>query len=127
MDWIKDSDLLMESHFPVADVFFDAGSYAASYGFLKFLKCLSEHVGWAGNFGGCSFWEDLDEYDREQIDYFDGVLFSTGNGDEIVISYSELYYYMKLACERYLQVRPNDAEKVNGILEAFRERHSIQA
>ncbi|AWH89387.1 ribonuclease toxin immunity protein CdiI [Limnobaculum parvum] len=85
--------------------------------FLEAIELLTRR--WTLNVDGayCNF-PDMDSYDEE--DHFDGVEFAYGyppEEDDIVIVSEEICYkYVRLACEKYLQLHPKDTEKVNTLL-----------
>ena len=122
MSWrIEDEEMLRESDFPATDVInMISGSF-----FVEAMEAVSKGIGFGVDFGGCSFWEDLDEYERTYIPYFDGVLFGLHDDEETVLSFEEFYYYLKIACEKYCKNHPQDAAKVMGSLETYRKRFHL--
>ena len=65
----------------------------------------------------CNF-PDMNSYDKEE--HFQGVQFAIGYPptDEDIVNVSEetCYHYVRLACERYLKLHPEDMDKVNSLL-----------
>ncbi|QJW53511.1 hypothetical protein HL670_00367 [Serratia plymuthica] len=64
------------------------------------------------------FFPDMNSYDESE--HFEGVEFAVGyppsEADTINVSEEICYHYVRLACERYLKIYPEDAEKVNSLL-----------
>lgn len=56
---------------------------------------------------------------------FDGVEFSLDNGETVVFSYEEFYYYLKKACMNYLKIYPDEKDIIEPILEKVRKRYDI--
>ncbi len=47
--------------------------------------------------------------------HFEGMMFGVWEG-EIIVSEETGFKYINLACERYLQLHPEDAEKINELM-----------
>ncbi|GKW05510.1 ribonuclease toxin immunity protein CdiI [Pectobacterium carotovorum] len=60
----------------------------------------------------CHF-PDFEDADPEC--HFEGIMFGVWEG-EIIVPESVGFNYVKLACEKYLQLHPEDTEKVNALL-----------
>ena len=60
----------------------------------------------------CHF-PDLNNYDPEW--HFEGIMFGVCE-DEIVVPESVGFDYVRLACEKYLQLHPEDSAKVSTLL-----------
>lgn len=64
------------------------------------------------------FFPDLDSYDESE--HFEGVEFAVGyppsEAESIIVSEDICYQYVRIACERYLKLHPEDIEKVNILL-----------
>lgn len=63
------------------------------------------------------FFPDMNSCEEEN---FEGVKFVIGyppaEGDVVIVSEEVCYRYVRLVCERYLKVHPEDAGKVNELL-----------
>ncbi len=117
---IRDEDLLHVDHSPVSMVFFGAqGSF-----FLDAMESVSRGHGFGSDAGVCSFWDDMDEYDRTQTEYFNGVKFSTLYPKEqsVVISFAEMLYYIKVACKAYCEDFPSARKKLEEYIEKYVKR-----
>ena len=122
MEWrIKDEDMLRESDRPAVTVL----NTITDDFFVKAIESVSNGIGFGVNMGACSFWEDLDEYERTYIPYFDGVLFGLHDDEETVLSFEEFYYYLKIVCEEYCDEYPEERAKVMELLETYRKRFHL--
>lgn len=85
--------------------------------FIEALELLTKK--WTLNVDGayCNF-PDMDSYDESE--HFEGVEFAMGYppevDDTVIISEETCYQYVRLACERYLKLHPEDTEKVSFLL-----------
>ncbi|CAK6495772.1 Immunity protein CdiI [Pantoea sp. Nvir] len=65
----------------------------------------------------CNF-PDMNSCDESE--HFEGVEFASGypysEADVVIISEETCYQYVRLACERYVKLHPEDTEKVNSLL-----------
>ena len=73
---------------------------AANEDFVEFMQNLIDGIGSGYNYTTCYFWEELDDFDRENTPQFEGLGIESENGDVITVSFDELIYYMKMLCER---------------------------
>lgn len=84
---------------------------------LEAIELLSRK--WTFNVDGayCNF-PDMNSYDESE--HFEGVEFAIGyppeEDDTVVVSEETCYQYVRLACEKYLQLHPEDANKVSELL-----------
>ncbi|EMD5947468.1 ribonuclease toxin immunity protein CdiI [Proteus mirabilis] len=85
--------------------------------FLRAIELLSQ--GGALNTDGayCHF-PDMSSYDESE--HFDGVEFAVGypptEEDTVIVSKETCYRYVKMACERYLKIHPEDQASVSNLL-----------
>ena len=119
--FITEKDWLSPSHFPV-QVTFNEGCH---WNFIEFLQLLSSDIGWGGNEGDCTFWNDLDDYDRSHTTPYEGAEFSALDDPDVILSYAEIYYYMKIACRRYVETHPDQKENIERILQTYARRHHL--
>ena len=61
---------------------------------------------------------DMDSYDKDE--HFEGVEFAVGypptEEDTVIVSEETCFHYVRLACEKYLQLHPEDTDKINELL-----------
>ena len=84
-------------------------------------------VGWGGECGECLF-IPAETKDSPKLGGLtgSGVYFEEDVDDtSCVLSFRELYHYMKIMADRYCQQRPQDTSYFNGILEKFKRKHNI--
>ncbi|MBQ7624492.1 MAG: hypothetical protein IJS65_04375 [Clostridia bacterium] len=118
------TELLKPKHFAVGVVFYEACN--CGNGIVTFYENLAKHIGWGGNSGDCDFWEDLDEYDRTKTEKFDGVRFTFLNEESVIISFEELYYYMKTALAKYTPKNEEEKKRLDNAMKTYREKHGIK-
>ncbi|WP_019211914.1 ribonuclease toxin immunity protein CdiI [Yersinia massiliensis] len=74
---------------------------------------------WTLNVDGayCNF-PDMNSYDESE--HFEGVEFAVGyppsEADAVIVSEETCYHYIRLACERFLKLHPEDSEKIKSLL-----------
>ena len=118
--FITENDLKQESHFPMMALF----NEAANSDVVEFLNNINNEIGSGYNFTTCCFWSELDDYDKQDISEFIGLLIETEDGEQIVISYSDLLYYLELGCHSYIADHPNDTSKIAQLIEEFKVKYS---
>ena len=119
--FITEKDLLSPSHFPVQVAF----NECCRWGFNEFLRLLSTDTGWGCDEGSCTFWNDLDDYDRSHTAPYEGAEFSALDDPDVILSYAEIYYYMKIACRRYVEDHHDQKESIDRILQTYARRHHL--
>lgn len=101
-------DRIITSYF---DIIFGDGYFLKAIGYL--IEKTSFHVDGAY----CTF-PDMNSYYEEE--HFEGVEFAYGyppeEEDTIIVSEETCFKYVRLVCEKYLQLHPEDTEKVNALL-----------
>lgn len=116
---LHEEDMLKEADSPVIG-FFSVISDKSD--FVRIIEHLSNGVGYGYEFAVCLFPSDED---MESEKFGDGVEFSLDNGEAVVLSYEEYYYYLKKACMNYLIKYPEEKGVIYQILEKVRKRHNI--
>ena len=120
---IEEDELLNKNHVPVKALF-DMVSDAR---FVKVIEGISKGTGFGENYGACVFWNDLDDYDKENIEKYEGAEFGLNNGEEIIIGYLDIFYYLKIVCEKYCKKFPEDSQKINVLLKNYKEKYVINS
>ena len=73
-----------------------------------------------------------DAYEKDDEEYFgdNNILVYYGNDDwkntDNIVSYSELYDYLKVACEYYIENIPEDKEEVENLLAGIKDTYNIK-
>lgn len=117
---IEDDELLNKSHFPVKTLF----DMVSDERFIKVIEGISKGTGFGENYGVCVFWNDLDDYDKENIERYQGAEFGLNSGEEITIGYQDIFYYLKIVCEKYCKKFPNNSQKINILLKNYKEKYT---
>lgn len=108
--YLKEEDLLTKEHIPVAALI----NEAANSDIIEFVNNLVNGVGSGYNYSNCSFWNDLDEYDQSNTKKFEGLWVSNESGEEVIISYSDLQYYLEIL---YTRLADEKYSRINGLRE----------
>lgn len=93
---LKETDMIEENHFPAIALINEAFNTNP----VEFVSNLAKCVGSGYNYASCSFWEELDDYDKLNTDKFDGIMINTEDGEETVMSIDVFIYYLNVAYER---------------------------
>ncbi len=101
--YLKEEDQLKDTDFPIIAHL----NEAANSDFVLFLQNLNNGKGSGYEYTCSNFWDDLDEYDKSQIQKFEGIEVGTQADEEVILSYSELLYYIKLIRERIVTDKQN--------------------
>ena len=103
--YLKEEDQLKDTDFPIIAHL----NEAANSDFIQFLQNLNNRTGSGYEYTCSNFWDDLDEYDQNQREKFDGDEVGTQVDEEIVLSYDELLYYIRLIRKRIITSKQNEA------------------
>ena len=103
--YLKEEDQLKNTDFPIIAHL----NEAANSDFVLFLQNLNNGTGSGYEFTCSNFWDDLDEYDKTQIKKFEGIEIGTQADEEIILSYDELLYYVKLIRKRIITDKQSEA------------------
>ncbi|MDE1483439.1 ribonuclease toxin immunity protein CdiI [Xenorhabdus bovienii] len=104
IDYDNDSEWVMKEFF---------NSLYTQGKFLWALPHILKKSGCGVNETYCVF-PDFDDPDPEY--HFDGITFGVWEG-EIIVPESVGFDYVKLACDKYLQLHPEDKDKINALLD----------
>lgn len=119
--WLKDTDLLDSSHYPVQAVF----NMISDKRFIKIIGYISDGVGFGEEYGACTFPGDLDEYDIANGEGFEGVEFGLHNGEEIVLDYQTFYIYLKTACDNYIEKYSDATNQLEGYIGEYKKKYDV--
>ena len=119
---IQESDLLREDHFPVKALF----NMVADSRFVETVEALSNNSGFGENYGACNFWNDLDDYDKEHTPFYEGAEFGLHNGEDIIVGYKEILYYLEVACAGYCEDHPEDTAIILQYIEDYKTRNGLK-
>lgn len=114
--FLKEEDVLKENHFPVIALL----NEAYNTDIIVFIKELNQGVGSGYNYTTCSFWEELDDYDKENIAHYDGIMIETEDGEELCLSMKEMLDYLMLLQSKLASANSELADKMTGLLDEYR-------
>jgi hypothetical protein len=113
---LKEEDALKENHFPIIPLL----NEAYNTDIIGFIKELIQGVGSGYNYTTCSFWEELDDYDKERIAYYNGVMIETEAGEELYLSMRELFVYLVLLKNKVSLENSDLANKISLLLDEYK-------
>ena len=117
---LHEEDMLKDSHIPVVGFF---SVISNKNRFISIIdEQLSNGIGCGYEYATCLFPDDV-TVDSEK--FGDGVEFSMDDGEAVVISYDEFYYYLNKACLNYLKKYPEEKDKIHWILKKVRKRYNL--
>ncbi|APB74858.1 MULTISPECIES: ribonuclease toxin immunity protein CdiI [Paenibacillus] len=120
---LNSEDLISIEHLPLEGL---VNFCYLSNSFKDAMKYLSREVGFGTDFGGFTFWSDLDESDKSLYhEEFKGIEIEYGD-DSIIIAYENLYYYFKLAAKRYIEKNPQDEQEIEKYLKEMRSNLNVE-
>lgn len=93
--------------------------------FRDVMDNMSKDMGYNTNISGCCFASSCDEEDIENGDYFeDGVMFYL-NEEDVIVDYQTFYNCLKLGCDIYLEMYPNDKQEIETKLKIIQSRYNV--
>ena len=116
--YLKDEDMIKEADFPIIALL----NEAANDDILMFIENMNNNVGSGYDYASSYFWDELDEYDKEHISKYDGVLIETEDGESLNATYQEMYAYLKMLVDR---LTDDYKDKTLELLQSFAEKHNI--
>lgn len=119
---IYDHELLTDVHFPVKALF----NMVPDHRFKDTIKAISKNTGFSENYGACVFWNDLDDYDKENIPLYKGAEFGLHNGEEVIIQPHELLYYLEIVCDKYGKDHPEDMKIIQQYIHNFKIHNHLK-
>ena len=114
---LKEEDMLKENHFPIIALL----NEAYSTDIMAFIKELNRGIGSGYNYTTCSFWDELDDYDKENISHYDGIMIETEDGETLCLSMTEMLDYLMLLQSRVAFLNSDLAEQIADILVEYRK------
>ena len=118
---LNEDELISRSHLPVMLIM----NMVSEERFLSVIEALSKGNGFGEEYGACTLPDDLDEFDKANGEELDGAEFALYNGEAVIIDFSTLYYYLKILCDRYVNINIEQAKNINLYLSDFKKRFSI--
>ena len=118
---IETEELLNESHYPVKALF----DMVSDIRFVQVLEGITNGIGFGENYGACVFWNELDDYDKQHLEKYEGAEFGLHSGEEIIIGYRDLLYYLNIICRGYCDDFPEEKERVNKLLGNYKLKYEV--
>lgn len=119
---LKEEDMLKESHFPIIAHI----NEAYNNNLIEFIECMIKGVGIGYDYTCSSFWNELDDYDKENTEKYDGLLIETESDEKVVLSISELFYYLELARKLLSDVDQSITKELNDYIEKFKSAYKSE-
>ncbi len=93
---LKEEDMIKDNHFPIIAHI----NEAYNDDLIEFITCMIKGIGVGYDYTCSSFWSELDDYDKENIKKYDGLMVETEDDEKVILSMSELLHYLELAQKR---------------------------
>lgn len=113
---LTEEDLLKQEHLP-AIAFLNA---IKNNEFIDTIEQMSKEIGRGFNEVDCCFPGDLEPDDEP----FEGVEFALGN-QEVVLDYKTYFYYVELACLKYVSEFSQDQKSIEKYLVVIKEKYNL--
>jgi hypothetical protein len=121
IDKMKQNNLNKGAVIDVLNIYVNGGI------FLQRLKEFISKEGERREYNGVIY---SDEYEQDDEGYFgeDKVLFYSGDGDDDydIVNYDELYKYLSVACEFYIEKNSENKETIGALLVEIKEKYKIK-
>lgn len=117
---LQETDLIDETHFPAIALINEAFNSDP----LEFVNNLSSGIGSGYNYTTCSFWDDLDDYEKSSTPRFDGLRVSTEDNEELIISMKEFIHYLETACDRLTSTGFLEIQKLKTAIESLKSMNN---
>lgn len=116
---LKEEDMIKENHFPIIAHI----NEAYNNDLLEFIECMIKGVGVGYDYTCSSFWNELDDYDKENTEKYDGLMIETEDDEKVILSMSELLYYLELAQKQLSSIDQAIAKNIESSIDKFKENY----
>ena len=117
--YLKDEDLITRDQFPVIALI----NEAANSDIIEFTRTLVNGVGSGYDYSNCSFWNDLDDYDKANTPRFDGLWITNEANEEVIVPFKELLYYLEILYSRLSAKHFPRIDELRQLLDSFKARY----
>ena len=117
---LQETDLIDEKHFPAIALINEAFNSDP----LEFVNNLSKGIGSGYNYSSCSFWEELDDYDKTNIPKFDGLRISTEDNEELILPIRGFLHYLEIACDRLAGIGFSEIQTLKTAIESLKSTNN---
>lgn len=116
---LKEEDMIKENHFPIIAHI----NEAYNNDLLEFIECMIKGIGVGYDYTCSSFWNELDDYDKENTEKYDGLMIETEDDEKVILSMSELLYYLELAQKQLSSIDQAIAKNIERSIDKFKENY----
>lgn len=113
---LNEDDMIKENHFPIIAHI----NEAYNNNLIEFMECIIKGIGVGYDYSCSSFWNELDDYDKENTEKYDGILIETEADEKIILSMSELICYLELAQKRLLNKDITTADELHRYIDEYK-------
>ncbi len=113
---LKEEDMIKENHFPIIAHI----NEAYNNDLLEFIECMIKGIGVGYDYTCISFWDESDDYDKENTKKYDGLMIETEDDEKVILSMSELLYYLELAQKQLSIIDQAIAKNVESRIDKFK-------
>lgn len=112
-------DMVKENHFPIIAHI----NEAYNNDLLEFIEYMIKGIGVGYDYTCSSFWDELDDYDKENTEKYDGLMIETEDDEKVILSMSELLYYLELARKQLSGIDQAIAKNIESSIDKFKENY----
>ena len=116
---LKEEDMVKENHFPIIAHI----NEAYNNDLLEFIEYMIKGIGVGYDYTCSSFWDELDDYDKENTKKYDGLMIETEDDEKVILSMSELLYYLELARKQLSGIDQAIAKNIESSIDKFKENY----
>lgn len=116
---LKEEDMVKENHFPIIAHI----NEAYNNDLLEFIEYMIKGIGVGYDYTCSSFWDELDDYDKENTEKYDGLMIETEDDEKVILSMSELLYYLELARKQLSGIDQAIAKNIESSIDKFKENY----
>ena len=116
---LKEEDMVKENHFPIIAHI----NEAYNNDLLEFIEYMIKGIGVGYDYTCSSFWDELDDYDKENTEKYDGLMIETEDDEKVILSMSELLYYLELARKQLSGIDQAIAKNIGSSIDKFKENY----
>lgn len=113
---LNEEDKLKENHFPIIAHI----NEAYNSNLIGFMQCINNGIGTGYDYTCSSFWNELDDYDKENIAHYDGIMIETEDGEELCLSMKEMLDYLMLLQSKLAAANSELAGKMTVLLDEYK-------
>lgn len=111
-----EEDMLKENHFPIIAHI----NEAYNSNLIEFMKDINKGIGTGYDYTCSSFWDELDDYDKENISHYDGIMIETEDGEELCLSMKEMLDYLMLLQSKLASANSELTGKMTVLLDEYK-------